>query len=165
MQEKLDNYLVTKYSKIFINRYKGPMESCLYFGFDCNDGWFWLIDNLCNSIQSYIDNNSHKGISQVVATQVKEKFGGLSFYYSGGDDIIDGMVWLAESMSYDICEFCGSTIDIGQTKGWIYTICKECYDNSTEDRIKNLKWMEKEEKISNVSKELRKIKLDKLNIL
>ena len=55
MQEKLDNYLVEKYPKIFINRYKGPMESCLYFGFEHSDGWFWLLDQLCNSIQSYID--------------------------------------------------------------------------------------------------------------
>ena len=58
MQEKLDNYLVEKYPKIFINRYKGPMESCLYFGFEHNDGWFWLLDQLCESIQGYIDNNN-----------------------------------------------------------------------------------------------------------
>jgi hypothetical protein len=58
--------------------------------------------------------------------QVKEKFGGLRFYYSGGDDTIDGIVSLAESLSYQICENCGSTKDVGQTQSWISTLCKEC---------------------------------------
>jgi len=58
--------------------------------------------------------------------QIKEKFGGLRYYYSGGDDTIYGMVSLAESLSYKICETCGSTKDIGQTSGWITTLCKEC---------------------------------------
>lgn len=60
--------------------------------------------------------------------QIKEKFGGLRFYYSGGDDDIDGMVSLAESLSYHICETCGSTLNIGYTKGWIATMCQSCYE-------------------------------------
>jgi hypothetical protein len=60
--------------------------------------------------------------------QIKEKFGGLRFYYSGGNKQIDGLVSLAESMSYMICETCGSTTDVGQTKGWISVQCKECID-------------------------------------
>ena len=59
-------------------------------------------------------------------TQVKEKFGGLRFYYDGGDNVISGMVSLTESLSYRTCETCGSTKDVGQTKGWITTICKKC---------------------------------------
>jgi len=70
--------------------------------------------------------------------QIKEKFGGLRFYYSGGDDEIAGMVSLAESLSYHICEYCGSTKDIGYTKGWIVTMCKECYENNPKKE--NLRW-------------------------
>ena len=36
------------------------------------------------------------------------------------------MVWVAEHMSYSICEDCGTTENIGQTKGWISTLCGEC---------------------------------------
>ena len=36
------------------------------WGFAHDDGWFWILDNMCESIQSYIDNNSHKNIEQVV---------------------------------------------------------------------------------------------------
>lgn len=61
--------------------------------------------------------------------QIKEKFGGLRFYYSGGDKVIHGMVSLAESLSYKICESCGSTKNIGRTKGWITIMCQECYES------------------------------------
>jgi len=167
MQEKLDNYLVQKYPKIFINRYGNPMETALCWGFEHSDGWFWLIDQLCYSIQSYIDiNNKYRRedekIPQVVATQVKEKFGTLSFYFNGGDEYIEGMINLAEHMSANTCEFCGSTENVGYTQGWISTICKDCYDHS-DDRIRNRKWIERENSLpDDVTKYLRKIKLDKL---
>ena len=54
--------------------------------------------------------------------QVKEKFGTLRFYYTGGDDEISGMVRMAESMSGVVCEECGAP---GKRRGggWIYTAC------------------------------------------
>lgn len=168
MNPKLDIYLVEKYPKIFVNRYGDMKETAMCWGFEHNDGWFWILDNLCYSIQSYIDNNNKyreedKKISQVVATQVKEKFGTLNFYYTGGDAYIDGMVDLAETLSANTCEFCGSMENVGSTQGWISIICKDCYDNSREN-ISNRTW--KENKLSPPSEvlvELRKIKLDKLN--
>lgn len=134
MKKELDEYLVNKYPKIFADRYEDMRKTAMCWGFDHDDGWFWLLDQLCSSIQSYIDNNneyrdSDKQISQVVATQVKEKFGALNFYYNGGDKYIDGMVSLAESMSLHVCERCGTIENVGRTKGpWIFTICKNCYD-------------------------------------
>lgn len=62
-------------------------------------------------------------ISQVVAIQVKEKFGGLRFYFSGGDDWIDGAVAMAESMSYRTCEVCGAP-GTSNSKGYIQTLCE-----------------------------------------
>lgn len=64
-------------------------------------------------------------VPQVVAIQVKEKFGGLRFYYSGGDDTIRGAVRMAEAMSYDTCEVCGSPGKLTNNKGWYHTACKE----------------------------------------
>ena len=65
-----------------------------------------------------------QSIPQVTLDQVKEKFGTLRFYYSGGDDVIDGMVRMAEAMSGTTCEECGSP---GQRRGggWVTTLCKE----------------------------------------
>ena len=169
MTEKLDNYLVEKYPKIFINRYGDMKSTAMCWGFEHGDGWFWILDQLCYSIQSYIDNNNKylsddKKIPQLVASQIKEKFGTLNFYYDGGNSEIDGMVRFAENMSAGVCEFCGSTENIGGTKGWISIICKSCYDNSS-DNVKNRVWTERKNNLSysNTMKEVRKIKLDKLN--
>ena len=62
-------------------------------------------------------------MAQVTLDQVKEKFGTLRFYYTGGDDAIDGMVAMAEAMSGVTCEECGSP---GKRVGggWITTLCE-----------------------------------------
>jgi len=74
---------------------------------------------------------------QVTLDQVKEKFGTLRFYYTGGDDEISGMVRMAESMSAITCEGCGKPGT--QTKGgWIKTICEPC----EEERSKRWKQQE-----------------------
>ena len=130
MREELDNALCQKYPKIFVNRGADMKESCMYWGFSCGDGWYDLLDRLCESIQGYIDNNSTEKnpIPQLVAEQVKEKFGTLRFYTSGGDRLIDGMIWFAESMSGSVCEVCGNLgtrNSGGWNRGWIRTLCTE----------------------------------------
>lgn len=64
-------------------------------------------------------------IPQVVATQIKEKFGTLRFYYNGGDDVIDGYDRMAELMSSVTCEVCGNPGKIETIKGWVQTLCDE----------------------------------------
>jgi hypothetical protein len=63
-------------------------------------------------------------IPQVTLDQVKEKFGTLRFYYSGGDDYISGLVSMAESMSGVTCETCGKP-GTSTGGGWIKTVCVE----------------------------------------
>jgi hypothetical protein len=62
--------------------------------------------------------------SQVVVQQVKEKFGTLRFYYSGGDEYISGIVSMAEAMTEVTCEECGAP---GKSNGggWIRVTCEE----------------------------------------
>jgi len=63
-------------------------------------------------------------IPQVTLDQVKEKFGTLRFYYSGGDDYISGLVSMAESMSGVTCETCGKP-GTRTGGGWVKTVCVE----------------------------------------
>ena len=126
MTEELDKKLCAKYPKIFADRNADMRSTAMCWGFECGDGWYWLIDQLCSRIQSYIDDNPHLNIHQVVAVQVKEKYGSLRFYINGGDEEIFGAISLAEHMSYHICEECGSTQNIGHTSGWITTLCIVC---------------------------------------
>lgn len=124
MSPELDAELCNKYPKIFVNRNQDPGESCMSWGFECGDGWYDLIDTLCFTIQNWIDYNPSKNISQVTADQVKEKFGTLRFYYTGGDELISGMVYLAENISGNTCEMCGQK---GKRVGggWLTTLCKQ----------------------------------------
>jgi hypothetical protein len=57
-----------------------------------------------------------------VASQVKEKFGGLRFYVNGATDKHWNYINFAESMSYTICEECGAPGKT-YTDGWHMTLC------------------------------------------
>jgi hypothetical protein len=125
MNQELDDLLCKKYPKIFAERHLSEMQTCMYWGFSHADGWFNIIDQLCANIQNHIDWKAKNGhvVPQVVAEQVKEKFGTLRFYYRGGDEVIDGMVRMAESMSGVTCEECGAPGVTGG-QGWIKTLCE-----------------------------------------
>jgi hypothetical protein len=90
---------------------------------ECGDGWFSLIEVLCYQLHFWINEN---GAPQVVAEQVKSKFGRLSFLYRGGNDVTSGMIYMSEAMSPRICEVCGKP---GKTEAapnrWLRTRCPE----------------------------------------
>ena len=126
MKQELDKLLCERYPKMMVNREKSMMETCMCWGFECGDGWFNILDQLMGNIQHHIDwkNKKEEVVVQVTLDLVKEKFGTLRFYYTGGDDIIDGMVRMAESMSGVTCEECGNPGKrIGG--GWVTTVCEE----------------------------------------
>ena len=84
------------------------MFSQPYGGIAVGEGWWPNIEELCSSIQGHINwrNRQLVGpeISQVVVSQIKEKFGGLRFYYEGGDEQVRGMVSMAESWAGKTCD-------------------------------------------------------------
>lgn len=122
-EEQYDEFarqMETKYPKMF---------SQPYGGFAVGPGWWPIIESLCANIQSHIDwwnkNRADRPVvEQVVVAQIKEKFGGLRFYYDGGDEKICGMVDMAESWASHVCEECGKP---GRSRegGWIRTLCDE----------------------------------------
>ena len=126
MKDELDKKLCEKYPKIFAERNGDMRTTAMCWGFEHSDGWYNIIDLLCNNIQRYLDwkNKTEEVVPQVVAEQVKEKFGTLRFYYRGGDDYTRGLVSMAESMSGVTCEVCGGS---GKQRGggWIKTLCDE----------------------------------------
>ena len=132
MKQEYDTYLCTTFPKMFVNRYKPMTETTMCWGFECGNGWYHIIRALCSNIQHHIDWRNRKNelnlnqpiVPQVTVDQVKEKFGTLRFYYTGGDDYIDGLVSMAESMSGITCEQCGNP---GSTlgRGWLTTLCEK----------------------------------------
>lgn len=143
------NTLYEKYPDLFQNRLKSPKESCLSFGIECNLGWYDIVSSVCWMIKQHEDNKKSQkewkekqnqeikdsmGISivgeepeyfPVKFDQVKEKFGGLRLYFSGGDDYVKGLVNMAEAMSYHVCETCGNK-GTPNKGGWIVTLCESC---------------------------------------
>ena len=82
MDKKLEKKLVDKYPKIFKDYGGDIRKTCMGWGMECGDGWFQLIDKLCEDIVNIIDDKT----IDVTALQVKEKFGGLRFYHSIQED-------------------------------------------------------------------------------
>lgn len=136
MNQVLDNYLCEAYPRIFVERSMSPFESCMGRGFECGNGYFPIINILCNKIQHHIDWHNRFAdkwgedkIPQFVALQVKEKFGSLRIYYTGGDDYCEGLVVMAASWSWNTCEICGDGGKrlVGHTEnGWIASLCQGC---------------------------------------
>lgn len=140
MNIELEQKLFDKYPKIFSKKDEESNDNLMYFGFEHNDGWYWLIDNLCNTIQNYKNFDSRR--SQVVAVQVKEKFGTLRFYVETSNEFVEGIIKFAEDLSGTICEMCGTTKKVGKTTGWIKTICDKCYRKHMIAKNVTLDWIE-----------------------
>lgn len=107
----------------------GPLPQITTVGIQCGDGWFSLIRSLCEFI-------TQQGVD-VYLVQIKEKFGGLRFYYhvSEGAEVdearmqmVNGAASFARVMSRSICEECGRPGDERRDTGWIKTRCDDCYD-------------------------------------
>jgi len=123
MTDELEKKLYDKYPLIFRQKSLSMQETCMCWGICVGDGWYDIIDNLCEKIQNYVDET---GCEQIEAEQVKEKFGGLRFYINFGNDKVYEYINEAEELAENTCEICGTTENIGYTKGWITTCCKNC---------------------------------------
>lgn len=121
MDEKLQNKLYSKYPKIFGQKDLPMNQTCMCWGISHSDGWYDILDRLCNLIQWHVD---QKDLPQVEAVQVKEKFGTLRFYVNHQDDYISGCIAMAESMSARTCELCGKPGKL-YSRGWWVTRCLE----------------------------------------
>lgn len=143
MSPELDKKLVEKYPKIFKDRYGDIRSSCMPWGFDVGDGWFNIIDRMCGLIAWDIEYNK---MPEVVATQVKEKYGLLCFYYYGGNDRTSGIVDMAERMSSITCEVCGLSgrlVDVG----WLFTLCDKHAEEYAKERGVEIKYVGKEDPV------------------
>ena len=133
MRAELQTQIYEKFPKLFRQKDLPMTETCMCWGIECGDGWYWLIYNLADAIQRYIDANKKE---QIEVVQVKEKYGGLRFYVGSADDVVLGMIDFAEHLSYRICESCGSMEEVEQSEGWIRTLCRKCLENLEKETLK-----------------------------
>jgi len=126
MNPKNTNKLFEDFPELYVGKDKPLTENLMAFGFECMDGWFDLIYELSGKIVE-LD-------PKCEAIQVKEKFGLLRFYVGPTTIEILDLREDYEDMSSGICESCGSTEGVSQTKrGWITTLCKKCMEEKGID--------------------------------
>ena len=122
MSPELDALLCQRYPKIFADRRASIQTSCMAWGFSCGDGWFEIVDAICARLQHMID---HEGAPQVVASQVKEKFGSLRFYAQCVTQAQLDEIQRIAGRSNRICEVCGAPGAIVVASGWHQVRCAE----------------------------------------
>src|SRR5271169_4194714 len=93
-------------------------------GFCHGDGWFEIIWRLCEDLEPLVAQFEAQTGQRFEVLQVKEKFGGLRFYVSCGNDAIHRRIEAAELESLAVCEVCGQPGERRET-GWIKTLCDE----------------------------------------
>ena len=118
-----------------------------HFGTD--EGWDMLIYKLCCAIESHLDwaNHSDPNGGYIRITDVKEKFGGLRFYYddhSKSSEYIFGMVTFAENMSEVTCERCGRPGIFRGELPWFKTLCNEHFMERVAENMDYTKLLESE---------------------
>jgi len=124
MKPEFQEKLTKDFPKIFGDTDKTPQESAMAFGISTGDGWYWLINSLCGQLQHLTDVDKRP---QIIASQVKEKFGGLRFYVSGASEDQYAVLEFAESLSFSICEECGAMANVSLRRtGWLRTLCDSC---------------------------------------
>lgn len=95
----------------------------LPWGFECHDGWYDLIHDLCQSIITHCEQIGDR-VPQ--AEQVKEKYGGLRFYVDQASPAVQKIIDRYELKSECICEVCGEPGAI-RDDGWLTTRCDNHY--------------------------------------
>jgi len=93
MKKELELQLVEKYPKILKEYGGSPQKTCMAYGFEHRDGWYDILDRLMAKLQYLSDCTG----CQVVAAQIKEKFGTLCFYFD-----IENESGLVRSICYDV---------------------------------------------------------------
>lgn len=120
MTPTLEQQLLSTYSDILGYIDDDGVYQPRVFSIDCGDGWLSLVKFL---LESAVQLNKSSPEQKIEISQIKEKFGELRIYYSGGDERIADLVDQVENISARTCEACGRPGQSQEHKGWILTRC------------------------------------------
>lgn len=102
------------------------------WGIEHGDGWSQIIVTLCERLETILQDDPD---AKFAVRQVKEKFGGLRFYYSlelAQDEttlLVREAVDLAAAASVNVCEYCGQLGQLRRHNRWLRTQCLSCSAN------------------------------------
>lgn len=132
MEKSLEESLKKNHPAILKEMWGDPKKTCMAWGMECDDGWYNLLDSTMSKLDFAVKSFNVAGSpTTFVASQVKEKFGTLSFYYeadSASDlakSIIRDIVRMSEIESSSTCEVTGVHGSLCVSGGWLKTLCRE----------------------------------------
>ena len=123
MNPELEKQLVEKYPTLFKFHGGSPSETCMAWGCEHDDGWYDLLDNLCDYITNSLRSNMYVRFKdgktktdehgtygsdtitkspEVRFSQIKEKFAGLRIYFDMIHDITEEELSQYDEDSYQI---------------------------------------------------------------
>ena len=106
MNVELEELLAARWPDVFRGRDRPLTQSLMAFGCECGDGWYQLLDALCETLTEHA---SALGRLPPEFIQIKEKYATLRAYVGGGgDEYDDGAISMAEDLSARICEVTGA---------------------------------------------------------
>ena len=132
MSPDTQQILFDHYPDIFRERTLDKTKTCMCWGIETGDGWFDILNNLCGQLTLL---KRYTGM-EVVAMQVKEKMGGLRFYWRMDTfpinatyeeqchwyNIVEALVHKAENMAEQTCEETGEYGVLHIRGGWLKTL-------------------------------------------
>lgn len=135
MDTNLEKQLADKYPKILRHMGGDPRVTCMAFGIECDNGWYSLLERCMEKLQYFCDTCTKIGSPvQVIADQIKEKYGTLRFYFSVDVEenshqiqysIIEDIVNSAEAESEHTCEITGESGALCKKGSWLKTLCRQ----------------------------------------
>ena len=106
---------------------EGPFDQ---YGIECGDGWYAVVDRLCQACELEIEALIAKGVAHESwprVAQIKEKVGTLRFYLAGqATEALQSQIQQAEIETRSTCEQCGKP-GLLRDGRWRKTQCDACY--------------------------------------
>lgn len=135
MSPEKEQELYAKYPRIFKQQGLSVTKSCMGWGITCGDGWYHLVDRVCQKIEELYSQlpGEYKSEYFLTAAQVKQKLGGLRFYIDADYhslpkppqlDALYHFIDEVDRESMQTCEECGAP---GKRAGryWLATLCEK----------------------------------------
>jgi hypothetical protein len=129
MTKEKELKLVEEFPDILKDYGGDMMATCMSWGMECDDGWFDILKQCMTQLQyccnKFSDDNRKV---QVIANQIKEKYGGIRFYasyYNANDveyEILDSLIDRLENSALNTCEVTGERGSLCSKGGWLRTL-------------------------------------------
>ena len=120
MNRDLERALEARFPRFFRDLYGDPRNTCMSRGCEFADGWYRLLERLCEELEPVAP-------PEFRFDQVKEKFGQMRVYTSGGNEETERLIEKALEESLRVCEVCGATEGVTtEWAEWLRTLCRSC---------------------------------------